>query len=96
MNPTQLFSDASRVASKLRLALTGATNTGKTYSALLIAYGITKDWSKIAVIDSERRRALFYAERNDLPFQQEHLNMLPEIHLMIQKSTLITLKQQNN
>lgn len=68
MNPTQLFSDASRVASKLRLALTGATNTGKTYSALLIAYGITKDWSKIAVIDSERRRALFYAERNDLPF----------------------------
>ena len=34
---------------------------GKTYSSLLIAYGMTADWSKIAVIDSENCSADLYA-----------------------------------
>ena len=36
----------------MRLALQGAS-IGKTYSSLLIAHGMTSDWSKIAVIDTE-------------------------------------------
>ncbi len=45
----------------MRLALAGASGSGKTYSSLLIAYGMTADWSKIAVIDSENCSADLYA-----------------------------------
>lgn len=44
-----------RRAAKMRLALAGASGSGKTYSSLLIAYGMTSDWSRVAVIDSESR-----------------------------------------
>ena len=50
-----------RRAAKMRLALTGASGAGKTYSSLQIAYGMTNDWSKIAVIDSENGSADLYA-----------------------------------
>ena len=46
---------------KLRVGLSGASGFGKTYSALLLAYGITNDWSKIAVIDTENSSANLYA-----------------------------------
>ena len=52
---------AQRAQVKLRLGLSGASGFGKTYSALLLAYGITKDWSKIAVIDTENNSASLYA-----------------------------------
>ena len=45
----------------MRLALAGASGSGKTYSSLLIAYGMTGDWSKIAVINSENCSADLYA-----------------------------------
>ena len=61
-----LFSKATRQKSKLRLALTGVSGAGKTLSALYIAYGITGDWDKIALIDTEHERAKFYASRSDL------------------------------
>lgn len=60
------FSKATREKSKLRLALAGASGSGKTLSALLLAYGITGDWDKIALIDTEHGRAKFYADRSDL------------------------------
>ena len=47
---------------KLRLGLSGASGFGKTYSALLLAHGMTGDWSKIAVIDTENRSASLYAD----------------------------------
>ena len=50
-----------RRAAKMRLALAGTSGSGKTYSSLLIAYGMTGDWSKIAVIDSENCSADLYA-----------------------------------
>ena len=50
-----------RRAAKMRLALAGASGSGKTYSSLLIAYGMTGEWSKIAVIDSENCSADLYA-----------------------------------
>lgn len=52
---------ASRKQVKLRLGLSGASGFGKTYSGLLLAYGITGDWSKIAVIDTENESASLYA-----------------------------------
>ena len=60
------FQKVTRVKSKLRLALAGPSGSGKTLSALLLAFGITGDWSKIALIDTEHGRAKFYAERSDL------------------------------
>jgi hypothetical protein len=52
---------ATRKRQKIRLALQGDTHSGKTYSALLFAYGLISDWSKIAVIDTEEKSALLYA-----------------------------------
>lgn len=60
------FQKAKREKSKARICLCGASGGGKTLSSLYIAYGITEDWNKIAVIDSERGRALMYANRSDL------------------------------
>jgi len=52
---------AQRHQVKLRLGLSGASGFGKTYSALLLAYGITEDWTKIAVIDTENNSASLYS-----------------------------------
>ena len=56
---------AQRHQVKLRLGLSGASGFGKTYSALLLAYGITEDWTKIAVIDTENNSASLYAHLGD-------------------------------
>ncbi|MEG2309140.1 AAA family ATPase [Chryseobacterium sp.] len=47
---------------KLRLGLSGASGFGKTKSALLLAYGMTQDWSKIAVVDTENSSASLYSD----------------------------------
>lgn len=60
------FSAASRKRAKLRMALTGVSGAGKTLGALYLAYGITGDWGKVALIDTEHERARFYAARADL------------------------------
>lgn len=59
------FQKVTRMKSKLRMSLAGAAGSGKTLSALYLAYGITGDWSKIALIDTEHGRAKFYADRSD-------------------------------
>jgi hypothetical protein len=41
--------------------LQGPSGSGKTYSALLLAYGLTGDWKKIAVIDTENQSADLYS-----------------------------------
>ncbi len=50
---------------KLRLGISGASGFGKTYSALLLAYGMTKDWNKIALIDTENSSASLYSDLGD-------------------------------
>lgn len=52
---------ASKQEAKLRIGLSGASGFGKTYSALLLAYGMTGDWSKICVIDTENNSASLYS-----------------------------------
>lgn len=52
---------ATRKQAKIKLALQGPSGSGKTMSALLLAYGITNDWNKIAIIDTENHSADLYA-----------------------------------
>jgi hypothetical protein len=52
---------SERKNSKIKLAMLGSSGSGKTYSALLVAFGITNDWNKIAVIDAENGSANLYA-----------------------------------
>lgn len=52
---------ATRQKAKIRLGISAVSGGGKTYSALLIAYGITKDWDKIALIDTENGSGDLYA-----------------------------------
>jgi hypothetical protein len=47
---------------KLRIGISGPSGFGKTYSALLLAYGMTGDYSKIAIIDTENGSASLYSE----------------------------------
>lgn len=56
---------AQRSQVKLRIGLSGPSGYGKTYSALLLAFGITQDWKKIAVIDTENNSASLYSHLGD-------------------------------
>lgn len=56
---------ATRKTVKLRMGISGASGFGKTYSALLLAHGMTNDWSKIAVIDTENGSAELYSNLGD-------------------------------
>lgn len=56
---------AERHQVKLRIGLSGPSGFGKTYSALLLAYGITNDWNKIAIIDTENKSASLYSHLGD-------------------------------
>lgn len=53
---------ATRKQAKIRLGLSAVSGGGKTYSAILIAKGLTKgDLSKVAIIDTENGSADLYA-----------------------------------
>jgi hypothetical protein len=56
------FTKASRHRCRIKLALQGASGSGKTYSSLLLAYGLTGDWNKIAVIDTENGSSHLYSK----------------------------------
>jgi len=60
------FQVVQRTKSKLRMALMGVSGSGKTLGALYVGYGMTGDWSKVALIDTEHERARLYANRTDL------------------------------
>ena len=66
---------SSKKQAKIKLALQGCAGSRKTYSALLLAYGLCGDWTKIAVIDSENNSADLYAELgeyNVLPLEGKY------------------------
>jgi hypothetical protein len=56
---------AQRKQTVIKMSLQGPSGSGKTYSALLLAYGLVKDWDKIVVIDSENHSADLYAHLGD-------------------------------
>lgn len=60
------FSEVTRAKSKARIAVTGPSGAGKSLSSLYLGYGISGDWSKVALIDTEHERGRFYADRTDL------------------------------
>ena len=53
---------AKRSRAKIRISLQGPSGSGKTFSALQLAFGLTGDWKKIAVIDTENQSADLYSE----------------------------------
>lgn len=65
-----MFKKAERKQSKLRLAITGASGSGKTTAALNIATGMG---GKIAVLDTENGSASLYADQ----FEFDVVNLAP-------------------
>lgn len=57
---------SERKKAKIKIALQGSAGSGKTYSSLLIAKGLTGgDFSKVAIIDTENGSADLYAHLGD-------------------------------
>lgn len=59
------FRKAERKSAKLKIGISAPSGAGKTYSALLMAYGMCGDWSKVAVIDTENGSAELYSNLGD-------------------------------
>lgn len=55
-----MFTPATRKGSHLKIAITGPAGSGKTYSALRLARGISKN-GRIALVDTENESASLYA-----------------------------------
>ena len=60
---TITFRPAARGNVGLLIALAGASGSGKTFSAMRLAQGIVGAGNRFAVIDTEARRALHYADK---------------------------------
>lgn len=55
--------EATRQNVKLLIGLAGTSGSGKTYSALMLAYGLAgKNGQKIAILDTENKRGSLYAD----------------------------------
>jgi hypothetical protein len=72
---------AERQQVKLRIGLSGPSGYGKTYSALLLAFGITNDWNKIALIDTENKSASLYSHLGDFNVLSLEEPFAPERYL---------------
>lgn len=66
---------------RIKLAIQGCAGSGKTYSSLLLAYGLTKDWSKIAVIDSENNSSDLYSHLGNYNVLSLQNNFSPENYI---------------
>ncbi|MCL5127124.1 ATP-binding protein [Algibacter sp. L4_22] len=57
---------SERKKAKIKIALQGSSGSGKTYSSLLVAKGLTEgEFSKVAIIDTENGSADLYAHLGD-------------------------------
>ncbi len=72
---------AERKQAQIKLAIQGGSGSGKTMSALLIAYGLTGDWSKIALIDTENGSADLYAHLGDFNVLSLNPPYTPETYI---------------
>jgi hypothetical protein len=73
--------NAERKRVKLRLNIASPSGFGKTYGALLIAFGITNNWQKIAVIDTENESASLYAHLGDFKTLSLHPPYTPDRYI---------------
>jgi hypothetical protein len=72
---------AERKQAKIKMGLQGPSGSGKTYSALLIGYGLSNDWSKIAVIDTENHSADLYAHLGNYKVLNLAKPFTPELYI---------------
>ncbi len=70
-----MFQRAQRKKARLRLALCGTSGSGKTYSALLIAFGLG---GKVAMIDTERGSGELYSHLGEYDVCRIEPPFLPE------------------
>jgi CO dehydrogenase nickel-insertion accessory protein CooC1 len=52
---------AQRKKARIKMAIQGPSGSGKSYSSLLLAQGLSGDLSKVCVIDTENNSADLYA-----------------------------------
>lgn len=72
---------SERKQAKIKLAIEGASGSGKTFSSLLLASGLCNDWTKIAVIDSENGSADLYAHLGAYNVINLSANFSPENYM---------------
>jgi len=72
------FRPAIRESVGLLIGLIGCSGTGKTMSAMRIASGIVGPGNRFAVIDTESRRALHYADQFQFDYAELHEPFRPE------------------
>ena len=72
---------SSKKQAKIKMAIQGCAGSGKTYSSLLLAYGISNDWSKIAVIDSENNSDDLYSHLGGYNVLSLQGNFSPENYI---------------
>lgn len=58
-----MFAPAKKEEVPLKLAISGASGSGKTYSALRLARGLVGPTGRVAVVDTENKSASLYADR---------------------------------
>jgi len=57
-----ILQTCKKAQAKIKIAVQSVSGGGKTYSSLKLAYGMCKDWGKIAVIDTEYQSSNLYAD----------------------------------
>jgi archaellum biogenesis ATPase FlaH len=72
---------SNRSQAKIRIALQGASGSGKTYSSLLLGYGLCQNWDKIAVIDTENQSADLYSHLGQYQVLPLHAPFSPERYI---------------
>lgn len=72
---------ASRKKAKIKMALQGPSGSGKTYSSLQIAFGLTNDWTKIAVVDTEQGSSHLYSHLGDYNVIELSVTYSPERYI---------------
>jgi hypothetical protein len=77
-----MLRQATRTKAKIRLGLSAVSGGGKTYSAILIAKGLSKgDLSKVAIIDTENGSADLYAHMGNYNVLTLHAPFSPERYI---------------
>ncbi len=56
---------AERKQAKLRIGVSGPAGSGKTYSALLLARGLSSSWDKVGLLDTENGSGELYSHLGD-------------------------------